>query len=119
MADNREITKNIRHSRVTGFPSPADDFLEGRLDLNELLVEHPAATFYMRVEESNVDLAVVREDILIIDRSLEPVGGNLVVAISDGELCLHRFSSSESVSEGLEVWGVVRAVIHPTLGTGV
>jgi len=116
MVKERQKNGSFRRSRVTGFPSPADDFLESRLDLNELLIEHRAATFFMRVDETNADLAVEREDILIVDRSLKPAAGNLVVAVSEGELCLHWFSSQKSTGESLEVWGVVRTVIHSCLG---
>ncbi len=116
MVKDRQKNGSVRRSRVTGFPSPADDFLESRLDLNELLVEHPAATFFMRADEANADLAIEREDILIVDRSLEAVSGSLVVAVSEGELCLHRLSLGKSDVESLEVWGVVRTVIHSFVG---
>lgn len=70
-----------------GFPSPADDFIDRALDLNEYLVRHPAATFYCRVNgDSMVGCGIFDGDILIVDRALRPVHGDVVVAVLDGEL---------------------------------
>jgi DNA polymerase V len=68
-----------------GFPSPADDYIEGKLDLNRHLIKHPAATFFVRVTG----------DLLIVDRSLEAADGNVVVAALDGELMVKRLSKRE------------------------
>lgn len=113
-----------------GFPSPADDYIDRRLDLNELLIQHPAATFFVRVAgDSMTGAGINHDDILIVDRSLEPLHGKIVIAAVDGELTVKRlFLDSHScrlvaenpeypaidISEdiALEVWGVVTSVIH-------
>lgn len=57
-----------------GFPSPADDYLDKKLDLNEYLIKHPASTFFVKVNgDSMVDAGILSSDILIVARSLEPV----------------------------------------------
>jgi DNA polymerase V len=113
-----------------GFPSPADDYLEGKLDLNQYLVKHPAATFFVRVTgDSMIGAGIHSGDLLIVDRSLEPKDGNVVIASVDGELTVKRLSLRqgklvllpdndkyqpiEVVGEtAFEVWGVVTNVIH-------
>lgn len=70
-----------------GFPSPADDYMDGSLDLNEYLIHHPAATIYCRVSgDSMTGLGIFDGDLLIVDRSLAPVHGDIVLAAVDGEL---------------------------------
>ena len=76
-----------------GFPSPADDYLEGALDLNEHLIRYPAATFFLRViGDSMVGAGIHSGDLLIVDRSINPVDGRIVIAIIDGELTVKRLS---------------------------
>jgi len=70
-----------------GFPSPADDFIERSLDLNEFLVEHPASTFFAWAQGDSLrDIGILDGDLLIIDRSLEYKQGSIVVVALDGEL---------------------------------
>ena len=113
-----------------GFPSPADDFIDKTLDLNEFLIEHPSATFFVRVEgTSMIDAGIRPGDILIVDRALDPAPGSIVVAAVDGEFLVKRFRRKEGrsflVAENsefapveitgdmiVEVWGVVTYVIH-------
>jgi DNA polymerase V len=75
-------------SRVpAGFPNPADDYMDKRLDLNEHLIKHPAATFYCRVSgESMQDIGIFDGDLLIVDRAVKPVNGHVVLASIHGEL---------------------------------
>ncbi len=79
-----------------GFPSPADDHIDKTLDLNEHLIAHPAATFYCRVTGHSMQgIGIFDGDLLIIDRSVAPVHGDVVLAALDGEftckvLDLHR-----------------------------
>src|SRR5207245_7243498 len=74
-----------------GFPSPADDYLEGRLDLNEHLIAHPAATFFFRVTgDSMIGAGIHSGDLLIVDKAEEPRDGSVVVAVLDGELTVKR-----------------------------
>ena len=74
-----------------GFPSPADDYIESHLDLNEHFIQHPAATFYVRVKgESMSGAGIFPDDILIVDRSLKPTHGAIVIAVLDNELTVKR-----------------------------
>jgi DNA polymerase V len=116
---------------AAGFPSPADDYVEKTLDLNELLVKKPAATFFVRAEgESMLGAGIHPNDILVVDRSLEPVDGKVVICALNGALTVKRLQrragqwvlaaenplyADIALNEGLElvVWGVVTAVIHP------
>lgn len=70
-----------------GFPSPADDYLERPLDLNEHLINRPAATYYVRAQgDSMVQMGIFDGDLLIVDRSLEAAQGDVVIAAVNGEL---------------------------------
>lgn len=118
-------------SRVAaGFPSPADDYVEKKLDLNEHLVKSPAATFFVRVSgESMTKAGIFHGDLLIVDRSLEVKEGSIIVAILNGEFTVKRFIKRDGrmllAAENdayqpieihpdmdFEVWGVVTNVIH-------
>ncbi len=71
---------------VAGFPSPAEQYMEPPLDLNELLVRHPAATYFVRVSGDSMVGAGIRDgDLLVVDRSLRPSDGDIIVASVDGE----------------------------------
>lgn len=114
---------------ATGFPSPAEPSALAGFDLNRLLVEHPAATFFLRAKGDALAEAGVRNgDVLIVDRSLEPAPGKLMVAVVNGEFTVqyfHRIQKKLSASTGknpdqkvhkepdVEIWGVVTYVIHP------
>lgn len=120
-------------SRISaGFPSPADDYMENALDLNELLITHPAATFFVRVSGHSMTKAGIHNgDILIVDRSLKATSGKIVVAVVDGQFTVKRlkitasgkvwllaenddFSDIEAKGEqDIHIWGVVTNVIHP------
>jgi len=74
-----------------GFPSPAEDYIEGELDLNKHLIKHPAATFFVRVAgDSMVDAGVHPGDILIVDRAIEPADKKVVIAVVNGDLTVKR-----------------------------
>lgn len=76
-----------------GFPSPAQDYMKGFIDLNKELVRHPEATFYGRVVgDSMIDAGVEQGDILVIDKSLEPSEGSMAVCFLDGEFALKYIS---------------------------
>src|SRR5262249_39434054 len=79
-------------SRVAaGFPSPADDFLECRIDLNTELVRHPLATYYVRVEgDSMIGAGIKPGALLVVDRSLEPRSGDIVIARVGNEMCVKQ-----------------------------
>lgn len=127
--------------KQTGFRSPAQDWAEDRLDLNTKLVAHPASTFFFRsASQGEFPAGIFEEDLLIVDRSLTPAVGDLVLAVrgAELELCVvppkgrksapsrpqqgtsleGKLLESELLegqgtdSEALETWGVVTHVIH-------
>lgn len=118
-------------STVTaGFPSPADDYLEKRLSLDELLVGNRPATFFMRVSgEAMSGAGIISGDIVIVDRALEPKDGRIVVVVLNGEFVVRRLRMKSGVIRldaenpeiesiewnndcDLEIWGVVTYAIH-------
>ncbi len=113
-----------------GFPSPASDYIDDVLDLNELLISHPTATYFVRVSgDSMINAGIFDKDILIVDRSITSYKNKIIIAILDGELTIKRLKIEQS-SWYLEpankkyptipiekdsdfiVWGVVTNVIH-------
>jgi len=114
-------------SRVAaGFPSPGDDFADGTLDLNDL-VEHPSATFLVRVSgESMTGAGIDDGDLLVVDRSREAKHGHIVIAVAHGEMTVKRLerrgacwwlipANAEfpplALPEDGEIWGVVAHTI--------
>lgn len=113
-----------------GFPSPADDHIETQLDLNEYLIKHPASTFLVRVSgESMKNAGIFPGDILVVDRSLTPSDGRIVIVALDGELTVKRLKITVNrvvllpdnpdyapievrELQELNLWGVVTNVIH-------
>ena len=76
----------VSGSVVAGFPSPAEQYQETPLDLNELLVKRPSATYFVRVEGDSMVGAGIRDgDLLVVDRSLRPANGDIIIACVDGE----------------------------------
>lgn len=113
-----------------GFPSPADDYVEDNLDLAQHLVQHPNATFYVRViGESMVGAGIQSGDILVVDRSLDARDGDVVVAAVNGEFTVKRLRyrlgqpwltpanpafKPMLITEDMDtvIWGVVTASVH-------
>ena len=113
-----------------GFPYPAGDYEEDKLDLNKHLIRNPAATFFVRVTgESMVKAGIHNGDLLVVDRSIEPRDKNVVIAVINGELTVKRIRirkkkltleaesddyQSQEINKDMEfeVWGVVTNVIH-------
>ena len=82
----------IAGSVVAGFPSPAEQYLEPALDLNELLVKCPAATYFVRVQgDSMIGRGIHDGDLLVVDRSLDPRDGDVVIAAVDGDFTVKTF----------------------------
>src|SRR5690554_5472149 len=74
-----------------GFPSPAEDYVEKTLDLNELCIQHPAATFFVRVQgESMVDAGIYPGDVLVVDRSLRAAHGDIIIASLESEMTVKQ-----------------------------
>jgi DNA polymerase V len=113
-----------------GFPSPADDYLDQPLDFNELLIRNPAATFAVRLaSESMTGAGLFPGDIAVVDRSVEPTAGCIVLALLDGEFTVKRYRPrGNSVvlqaenpaypdieiteERAFEVWGVITKSIR-------
>jgi DNA polymerase V len=108
-----------------GFPSPAEDHIEKTLDINELLIEHPAATFFVRVAgDSMIGAGIHAGDVLVVDRSKTATDGNIIIALVNGDYTVKRLSNKNgsielhpentaytpiqlSGQDELIVWGVV------------
>lgn len=131
---NRNLALPLAGGKIAaGFPSAAEDFVEGKLDLNDLLVKRPAATFYVKVAgESMLNAGIFPGDILVVDRGETPRHGHVVIAVVNGELTVKRLYRRGNVirldaenpaypnieirgETELTVWGVVRANIHQFL----
>jgi len=116
---------------TAGFPSPAEDYIDKRLDLNEHLIKHPSATFFVKVAgHSMINAGIHDGDTLIVDRALEPADKKIVIAVINGEMTVKRLRKLRGrlylmpendsfppieVAEGsdFQIWGVVSSVIHP------
>lgn len=129
--DTSKVSIPLYTSKVrAGFPSPADDYIECRLDLNEHLIQHPSATFFVKAEgDSMIHAGIQSGDMLIVDKSIEPTHGKIVIAAIDGELTVKRLSRQNNRvkllaenpnyptiditdEQNFVIWGVVTHVIH-------
>jgi DNA polymerase V len=113
-----------------GFPSPAEDYIEKTLDLNELCIQHPAATFFVRVDgESMIGAGIFPGDVLVVDRSLRAQHGDIIIASLESEMTVKELHLNPPpvyllprnpayqpilIEEGmvLEVFGVVTNVVR-------
>ena len=116
-----------------GFPNPATDYAESSLSLDQLLIKHPAATFFAKADGDSMEWCGIMDGaVLVVDRSIRPVSGNIIIAIVDGELLVKRFIkkgdnvilASENPAyqpivlkpgQTLDTWGVVTAAINQFL----
>lgn len=118
-----------------GFPSPAQDYVERTLDLNELCIAHPAATYYVRATgDSMIEASIHSGDLLVVDRAIEAKHGDVVIAEVCGEFTVKELALTPSVrllprnpaytpidltgSDELVLFGVVTFVIHALRGSG-
>jgi DNA polymerase V len=113
------------HKVAAGFPSPADDYIEGRLSLDEHLIQHKDSTFFVRAKgNSMIGAGIFDGDLLVVDKSLSPASGDIVIAVVDGDLTVKRLiKRGETITlkpenprfkeiefqdgQELQVWGVV------------
>ncbi|MBP5681160.1 MAG: translesion error-prone DNA polymerase V autoproteolytic subunit [Bacteroidales bacterium] len=144
MHDVRFITSDLSSSMPlpyadggvrAGFPSPAQDYMEGTIDLNKELIQHPAATFYCRVVgDSMIEAGIHPNDILVVDKSREPSDGCFAICFLNGEFTVKELDLSQRsqniirllphnakyepiivhTEDAFEIWGVVSYVIHKT-----
>jgi len=118
-----------------GFPSPAQDYVDGILDLNKELIQHPAATFYARVIGDSMSPGISEGDLLVVDRSLEYFDNCVAVCCLNDEFTIKRIDLTEkdkgiirlmpdnpkyepitvTEEDNFIFWGVVRYVIHKTI----
>ena len=129
----KQINTPIFLDKVSaGFPSPATDYMENKLDLNEYLVKHPAATYIVKANGSSmVDAGILSGDLLIVDRSITPRNESIVIASVFGDLTVKKIRKKNTslflvsansdypsieVKEEMEcfIWGVVTYIIHET-----
>ena len=124
------LTPVFLDSVSAGFPSPATDYMENKLDLNEHLIKRPAATFIVKAKgPSMTDAGILSGDLLIVDRSITPKNNNIVIASVFGDLTVKKLQKKENslfllsansdypsieVKEEMEcfIWGVVTYIIH-------
>src|SRR6187551_3382660 len=122
--------QDIPTANATGFGAAADDYMERGIDLNEQLIRNKPATFFMRVSgNSMINAGIYDGDIVIVDRSIKPQNGKIVIAVIDGEMLIRRYEqtlnrlrlipetsklSPIEVNEfnDFKVWGVVTCVIR-------
>ncbi len=122
--------QQVKTANATGFGAAADDYMERGIDLNEQLIINKPATFFMRVSgNSMVNAGIYDDDIVIVDKSIKPQNGKIVIAILDGELLIRRYErtmnklrlvpettklSPIEVGEfsDCKIWGVVTCVIR-------
>lgn len=87
--NDKELKLPLAQGIRAGFPSPAQDYTQTGVDLNQELIKHPASTFYGRVTgKSMIDAGIDEGDILVIDKSLQPCNGDMAVCFIDGEFTL-------------------------------
>lgn len=116
-----------------GFPSPAETHMETTLDLNDYIIRHPAATFFVKVRGNSMTNAGIQsDDILVVDRSLPPYDGATIIAVVNSEMVVKRVIQMRNrlyilpdnpdcrpmevtAEMNFQVWGVVTYVIHKTI----
>lgn len=109
----------------SGFPSPAEDYEEPPLDLHDLLVKNPPATYFMRVETDTMNRAgISRGDVVVVDRSLKAKPGQLVVAVLEDQFVVRWLSEASASgisladdeqtveSDPAVIWGVITYIVH-------
>ena len=137
MADNQQ-QKNKKsdakmpmftESVAAGFPSPATDYCESRLDLNDLCIKHPAATYFVRAQgDSMIEAGIFPGDVLVVDRSLTAKHGDIVIAVLNSELTVKKLETKPKLrlvpmnsqyspveipeETDIEIFGVATTVVH-------
>ena len=133
LASERLKIPLLSDSISAGFPSPADDYTEENIDLNEHLISNPFSTFFLRVKgDSMLNAGIKDKDLIIVDKSLRAKTGNIIIAMVDGEFTIKRLSIKNNElylkAENpnypdfrfknhidIQIWGVVIYSIHSFL----
>ena len=133
LASERLKIPLLSDSISAGFPSPADDYTEENIDLNEHLISNPFSTFFLRVKgESMLNAGIKDKDLIIVDKSLRAKPGDIVIAMIDGEFTIKRLSIKNNElylkaenhnypdfnfknNIDVQIWGVVIYSIHSYL----
>lgn len=123
---------NVPTANATGFGAAADDYAERGIDLNEQLIRNKPATFFMKIKSNSmINAGIFKGDIAIVDKSVQPTNGKIVIAVVDGEMLIRRYEKSFNklllVAEApkvatievnemsdAKVWGVVMWVMRMT-----
>jgi len=121
---------DVHRANATGFSTPADEYMERGIDLNEQLIKNKPATFFFRMNGDSMNGAgIFSGDVLIVDRSITNANGKVIVAVLDGEMIVRRFESAFNKTRlipqtdklaaidvdpfaDFSIWGVVTYVIH-------
>ena len=127
---DKSLERPLFLSKVkAGFPSPADDFMESRLNVNDYIIKNPSATYFVKVSgDSMIGAGIFSGDTLVVDRSLRVTDNKIVVAMIDGEFTVKRlriyknkmylisensqYPPIEVEEQELIIWGVVTFSIH-------
>lgn len=130
MRKNKKLPLLMNSSIKAGFPNPAEDSGGVGLDLNDLLIKHPVSTYYLRVEgDSMIGAGINTGDIVVVDKSLEPRSGDIVVAAVEGDFTLKRLKKQGRQAwllaenpnyqpialheaQDAQIWGVVTFWVH-------
>lgn len=127
----RFTQRDVATTNATGFSAAADDYAERGIDLNEQLIRNKPATFFLRVNgDAMVNAGIYSGDVVIVDRSLKPLSGKVVIATLNGEMLIRRLEISfgkvrlipetprlapidiDPSGAEFSIWGVVTYVIH-------
>ncbi len=130
LSDNQLIIPMAASKIQAGFPSPAEDYEEERIDLADILITNKASTYCVRVKgNSMVDANIFNDDVLVVDKSLEASHGKIVIAVVDGEFTVKTLYRKDGLvklipanseypeiiltsEQELNIWGVVSYIIH-------
>ena len=95
-AGSKKISQqDVPTANATGFGSASDDYMDRGIDLNEQLIKNRPATFFMRVQGSSmVNACIHHGDVVIVDRSITPVSGNIIIATLDGSMLIRRLEKT-------------------------
>jgi DNA polymerase V len=121
---------NVPTANATGFGAAADDYAERGIDLNEQLIRNKPATFFMKISGSSmINAGIFNGDIAIVDKSVQPTNGKMVIAVVDGEMLIRRYEKTfnkllltadapkiATIDVGelsdVKIWGVVVYIIR-------